>query len=98
MPVVKEVLEIAEKIRNMEIRGAGKIARSAAYALQIQAEKSQAKTVDEFWEEMKQAAKILYETRPTAVSLPNALRYASCTGARWPTRAVPTLNSSASSS
>ena len=75
MPVVKEVLEIAEKIRNMEIRGAGNIARSAAYALMIQAEKSKAKTVEEFWREMKEAAKILYETRPTAVSLPNALRY-----------------------
>lgn len=75
MPVVKEVLEIAEQIRNMEIRGAGKIARSAAYALRLQAEKSRAKDVDEFWKEMKQAAKILYETRPTAVSLPNALRY-----------------------
>ncbi|ANF22113.1 ribose 1,5-bisphosphate isomerase [Thermococcus piezophilus] len=75
MVVVKEVLEIAEKIRNMEIRGAGKIARSAAYALQVQAEKSKATNVDEFWSEMKQAAKILFETRPTAVSLPNALRY-----------------------
>ena len=75
MPVAKEVLEIADKIRNMEIRGAGKIARFAAYALQIQAESSKAKTADEFWKEMKEAARILYETRPTAVSLPNALRY-----------------------
>ncbi len=75
MPVVKEVLEIAQEIKDMRIRGAGKIARSAAYALQLQAEKSTAKDVEEFWSEMKQAAKILYETRPTAVSLPNALRY-----------------------
>ncbi|EHR78054.1 translation initiation factor IF-2 [Thermococcus litoralis DSM 5473] len=75
MPVIKEVLEIAEKIKTMEIRGAGKIARSAAYALQLQAENSKAKTVDELWEEIKEAARILYHTRPTAVSLPNALRY-----------------------
>jgi len=75
MAVVKEVLEIAQEIKDMRIRGAGKIARSAAYALQIQAEKSKATNVDDFWNEMKQAAKILYETRPTAVSLPNALRY-----------------------
>ncbi len=75
MGVAKEVLEIAEKIKTMEIRGAGKIARSAAYALQLQAEKSRALSVDDFWKEMKEAAKILYNTRPTAVSLPNALRY-----------------------
>ncbi|WP_297497885.1 ribose 1,5-bisphosphate isomerase [Thermococcus sp.] len=73
--VAKEVLEIAGKIKSMEIRGAGTIARAAARALMIQAEQSKARTVDEFWDEMKKAAKILYETRPTAVSLPNALRY-----------------------
>ena len=75
MALVKEVYEIAEKIKSMEIRGAGKIARSAALALQIQAEKSKAKTADELWKELKEAAKLLHSTRPTAVSLPNALRY-----------------------
>ncbi|AMM53129.1 ribose 1,5-bisphosphate isomerase [Pyrococcus kukulkanii] len=73
--IVKEVLDIAEKIKSMEIRGAGKIARAAAQALMIQAEKSQARNEKELWEELKEAAKILYHTRPTAVSLPNALRY-----------------------
>ncbi|AEH25329.1 ribose 1,5-bisphosphate isomerase [Pyrococcus yayanosii] len=75
MPLVPEVLEIAKKIKNMEIRGAGKIARSAARALQIQAEKSTAKDAEELWAELKEAARILFHTRPTAVSLPNALRY-----------------------
>ncbi len=75
MTVEGEVLEIAEKIRSMEIRGAGKIARSAAHALQLQAERSSAANTDEFWRDMKVAARVLYETRPTAVSLPNALRY-----------------------
>ncbi len=75
MQVSKEVRDIAEKIRSMEIRGAGKIARYAAYALQIQAETSKSKDADELWKEMKEAAKLLFETRPTAVSLPNALRY-----------------------
>jgi ribose 1,5-bisphosphate isomerase len=73
--IVKEVYEIAEKIKTMEIRGAGKIARSVALALQLQAEQSKAKSEEEFWNEMKEAARILFHTRPTAVSLPNALRY-----------------------
>ncbi|AEC51640.1 translation initiation factor IF-2B subunit delta [Pyrococcus sp. NA2] len=73
--IVKEVYEIAEKIKKMEIRGAGKIARAAAQALMIQAEKSKAKDSDELWNELKEASKILFNTRPTAVSLPNALRY-----------------------
>ncbi len=75
MPVIKDVRDIAEKIRSMEIRGAGKIARYAAYALQMQAEKSGARDPEELWNEMKEAARLLFETRPTAVSLPNALRY-----------------------
>ena len=75
MKIVKDVLDIADKIKTMKIRGAGKIARSAALALQIQAEKSKAQTADELWNEIKEAATILYHTRPTAVSLPNALRY-----------------------
>lgn len=71
----EEVYDIAEGIRSMRIRGAGKIARSTAEALKIVAQKSSASKEDEFIEEITQAAKILYETRPTAVSLPNALRY-----------------------
>nr|5YFT_A Chain A, Ribose 1,5-bisphosphate isomerase [Pyrococcus horikoshii OT3]5YFT_B Chain B, Ribose 1,5-bisphosphate isomerase [Pyrococcus horikoshii OT3]5YFT_C Chain C, Ribose 1,5-bisphosphate isomerase [Pyrococcus horikoshii OT3]5YFW_A Chain A, Ribose 1,5-bisphosphate isomerase [Pyrococcus horikoshii OT3]5YFW_B Chain B, Ribose 1,5-bisphosphate isomerase [Pyrococcus horikoshii OT3]5YFW_C Chain C, Ribose 1,5-bisphosphate isomerase [Pyrococcus horikoshii OT3]5YFX_A Chain A, Ribose 1,5-bisphosphate len=73
--IVKEVYETAEKIKSMEIRGAGRIARAAAQALMIQAEKSKAKEPEELWNELKVASKILYNTRPTAVSLPNALRY-----------------------
>lgn len=59
----------------MEIRGAAKIADSAATALQIQARESDAETPDAFRAEMRAAARTLHDTRPTAVSLPNALRY-----------------------
>ena len=67
--------EIAEGIRNMHIRGASLIASSAAEALEITAQKSAAKNVDEFVNEMTGAAHFLLQTRPTAVSLPNAVRY-----------------------
>ena len=59
----------------MRIRGARLIARSAVEALQIVARESRAKDVENFLEELTQAARSLLQTRPTAVSLPNGIRY-----------------------
>lgn len=67
--------EAKEKIASMEIRGAGKIARTAARALMEEAINSRAKTVDEFLREMKEAGDLLKSARPTAVSLPNAINF-----------------------
>lgn len=66
--------ETAEKIKNMEIRGAGRIARAAALALKDEARSIETDSLDEYNARMKAAFKLLYMTRPTAVSLPNALR------------------------
>lgn len=73
--ICPEVKQIAEDIRTMRVRGAGRIARATAEALKIQAERSRAKNPDGFLEEMEKASKLLLNTRPTAVSLPNAIRY-----------------------
>ncbi|MEM2505410.1 MAG: ribose 1,5-bisphosphate isomerase, partial [Candidatus Bathyarchaeia archaeon] len=67
--------EIAKAIEEMRIRGATPIARAAAEALIIEAEESRASTPDEFIKEMDGAARRLLSTRPTAVSLPNAVRF-----------------------
>jgi ribose 1,5-bisphosphate isomerase len=67
------VTETAEKIKSMEIRGAGRIARAAAEALMDHAQKSGAASPEAFREEMEHAAALLVATRPTAVSLPNAV-------------------------
>jgi len=67
--------KIAEDIRRMRIRGAGLIARSAVEALRIVAEQSKASDIDGFMKELNDAAQILLQTRPTAVSLPNGIRY-----------------------
>lgn len=67
--------EIAKAIEEMRIRGATPIARAAAEALVIEAEESRASTPDEFIKEMDGAARRLLSTRPTAVSLPNAVRF-----------------------
>ncbi|AFZ72360.1 ribose 1,5-bisphosphate isomerase [Natronobacterium gregoryi] len=69
------VLETADDIASMEIRGAATIADAAAAALATQARHSSAETPAAFRDQLRAAAKTLYETRPTAVSLPNALRF-----------------------
>ncbi len=76
MKVPDEVLKIADDIKYMRIRGAGKIARAAAQALKIAAEKySGPSDVESFKKYMGKVADILISTRPTAVSLPNAVLY-----------------------
>jgi len=70
-----EVETTAEDIAEMEVRGAATIAAAAADALAAQARDSDADSPAAFREELRTAARRLRDTRPTAVSLPNALRY-----------------------
>lgn len=70
-----KVLEIVRDIREMRIRGAGNIARHAAQALVITARDCRAKMPSELLDELESSAKLLLNTRPTAVSLPNSIRY-----------------------
>ncbi len=65
-----EVIAAAEKIKSMEIRGAARIAKFAAETLKNYALKAR-----DFDAEMKKAAEILLNTRPTAVSLYNAINF-----------------------
>ncbi len=66
--------ETAASIKNMEIRGAGRIARAAVEALADYARNLDASDPETFKREMQRAADTLTGTRPTAVSLPNAVR------------------------
>jgi ribose 1,5-bisphosphate isomerase len=70
-----EVEAVADDIASMETRGAATIAGAAADALRTQAEASDATSPEEFQTQQRAAARTLLETRPTAVSLPNALRF-----------------------
>ncbi|MFB6095669.1 MAG: ribose 1,5-bisphosphate isomerase [Halodesulfurarchaeum sp.] len=74
MPTAK-VERTAEAIASMEIRGAATIAEAAAEALAAAARESDADDPAAFRAEMRAAARRLRDTRPTAVSLPNALRF-----------------------
>lgn len=73
--VLQDVKEIAKKIETMKIRGAGDIARAAANGLKITAKKSNAENPSELLKKIKEAKKHLLDTRPTAVSLANSLRF-----------------------
>jgi ribose 1,5-bisphosphate isomerase len=69
------VRSVSEQIANMDIRGAATIARAAADALAVQAKAADAEDPEAFRTIMRTAARELHGTRPTAVSLPNALRF-----------------------
>ncbi|MCZ7372983.1 MAG: ribose 1,5-bisphosphate isomerase [Candidatus Methanoperedens sp.] len=71
---MKQLKVTAGKIKSMEIRGAGKIARAAAAELRDLAYRMNTDDIDEFNENMRAGAELLVSTRPTAVSLPNAVR------------------------
>lgn len=71
---MEQIRVIADKIKTMEIRGAGRIARAAASALRDYALVIETDSLADFNEKMKTAGEILVDTRPTAVSLPNAVR------------------------
>lgn len=74
---MKEVQETAEKIRTMEIRGAGRIAKAAAEAIRDYAAQLEVDSIEEFAAEIREVSDYLISTRPTAVSLPNAVKIAS---------------------
>jgi len=74
-PIPTETKRIADDIRTMRIRGAGRIARAAVQGLMIATEQSRAKSPKELLCDVAKAADLLYHTRPSAVSLPNGLRF-----------------------
>jgi len=72
---LRKVEKIAEDIKTMRVRGAARIARTAVEGLIITAEESEAKNEEEYLKDLKISSKILVSARPTAVSLPNGIRY-----------------------
>ncbi len=72
---MKIIYDTYNKIKDMEIRGAGRIGRAAAEALKEYASEITHLNDDEFKNKMIVAGEILKSARPTAVSLPNAIKY-----------------------
>ncbi len=71
----QELVKLAEDIKAMRIRGAAQIGRAAAEGLTIAAINIKADDPQAYMEQLEDAYRLLLATRPTAVSLPNALRY-----------------------
>ncbi|MDD4708989.1 MAG: ribose 1,5-bisphosphate isomerase [Candidatus Methanomethylophilaceae archaeon] len=70
-----EIIErTAESIRNMTIRGAGRIARAGASAMGDYAAGYNGASLEEFRRDIKENAAVLTASRPTAVSLWNGVR------------------------
>ena len=61
--------QIADAIRTLVVRGAPAIGVSGAFGLALAALQSDAKEKDELINYLKNAKKVLFETRPTAVNL-----------------------------
>jgi ribose 1,5-bisphosphate isomerase len=68
------LIEVADSIKTMEIRGAGLIARSAAGALKQQALEYRGKDLGGFRQELDRGRRALIDSRPTAISLWNAVQ------------------------
>jgi len=75
MPTNERIARIARDISKMKIRGAGKIAKLAAESLLITAKQSTTRNPKTLVKELEVSARLLLSTRPTAVSLPNSIRY-----------------------
>ena len=67
------VEDTAAKIRSMEVRGAGKIARAVAQAMKEFTMQAREDDPDKLLEALATARDALLDTRPTAVSLANSL-------------------------
>ena len=63
------VVEVAEAIKTMKIRGAPLLGAAAAFGLALVTYHSKAKKKKELIDELQKAAEALKETRPTGVNL-----------------------------
>ncbi len=73
--IPEQVLKIAEDIRSMRIRGAARIGRAAAEALKIAALSYDPLRHGDYTRYILMVSDHLLKTRPTAITLPNSIKY-----------------------
>ena len=74
MGMDQNIVVTAQEIRDMKIRGAGRIARAGADAMRKFAESYSGSDIAAFRKDMNEASKVLLDSRPTAVSLWNGVQ------------------------
>ena len=72
---MERVQDTADRIKGLEIKGARKVAIAAVETLRTWAQTTNAKSRQEFIEELLEAKKILYASRPTEPFMRNATMY-----------------------
>ncbi len=77
----QDVVRISQEIRDMKIRGAGRIARAGAEAIGLFAKNYQSNDLSMFMTDLDESVKVLLDSRPTAVSLWNGV-HSSIRGAK----------------
>lgn len=75
MKIPEKVLLMADDIKTMRVRGAVKIGRYAAEALVVATQLYDPREHGDFVKYINEVAKVLLGTRPTAVTLPNSIKF-----------------------
>ena len=68
------VVGVAQDIRDMKVRGAGRIARAGADAIGRFGDNYSGNDMDQFRKDLDEAVKVILDSRPTAVSLWNGVQ------------------------
>ncbi len=76
LPVVNDIIKTTvADIKEMRVRGAGRIARAGATAMSEYAGTYAGRDLDQFRKDLRTAAETILSSRPTAVSLWNGIHY-----------------------
>jgi ribose 1,5-bisphosphate isomerase len=65
MAIESEILDLIEEIRSDHFRGASELGRLSLTTLKLSAERSQARTIDQFWQDEKTIGEYLMSARPS---------------------------------
>ncbi len=72
---MERIPEVAQRIKTLEVKGARRVAIAALEALQVLAKETRAKSSQQFIQDLLEAKKILFASRPTEPLMRNAITF-----------------------